>query len=68
MLQRFEEGLQCRVVPILIPGVVSHCAYQVVRPELVAERIEKFASIVAWARLQFLVAGAKIATGKLRAD
>lgn len=31
---------------ILIPGVVSHCVYQVEHPELVAERIEKFAGIV----------------------
>ena len=31
---------------VLIPGVVSHCVYQVEHPELVAERIEKFASIV----------------------
>ena len=31
---------------ILIPGVVSHCVYQVEHPELVAERIERFASAV----------------------
>ena len=31
---------------LLIPGVVSHCVYQVEHPELVAERIEKFAGIV----------------------
>ena len=31
---------------ILIPGVVSHCIYQVEHPELVAERIERFASVV----------------------
>jgi 5-methyltetrahydropteroyltriglutamate--homocysteine methyltransferase len=31
---------------ILIPGVVSHCVYQVEHPEIVAERIEKFASVV----------------------
>src|SRR6185503_6611572 len=31
---------------ILIPGVVSHCVYQVEHPELVAERIERFASVV----------------------
>ena len=31
---------------ILIPGVVSHCVYQVEHPELVAERIERFVSIV----------------------
>ena len=31
---------------LLIPGVVSHCVYQVEHPELVAERIERFASLV----------------------
>ena len=31
---------------ILIPGVVSHCVYQVEHPELVADRIERFAGIV----------------------
>jgi 5-methyltetrahydropteroyltriglutamate--homocysteine methyltransferase len=31
---------------ILIPGVVSHCIYQVEHPELVAQRIERFASVV----------------------
>jgi len=31
---------------ILIPGVVSHCVYQVEHPELVAERIERFAGAV----------------------
>lgn len=31
---------------ILIPGVVSHCVYQVEHPELVADRIEKFATVV----------------------
>ncbi|MBI3372010.1 MAG: cobalamin-independent methionine synthase II family protein [Betaproteobacteria bacterium] len=31
---------------ILIPGVVSHCVYQVEHPELVAQRIERFAGIV----------------------
>ena len=76
---------------VLIPGVVSHCVYQVEHPELVAERIERFASIVgrerviagtdcgfatsragdelhpdvAWAKLEALVAGARIASGRL---
>ena len=76
---------------VLIPGVVSHCVYQVEHPELVADRLEKFASIVgkerviagtdcgfatsragdelhpdvAWAKLQALVEGAKIATKRL---
>lgn len=31
---------------LLIPGVVSHCVYQVEHPELVAERIERFANVV----------------------
>lgn len=31
---------------VLIPGVVSHCVYQVEHPELVAERIERFASVI----------------------
>jgi len=76
---------------ILIPGVVSHCVYQVEHPELVAERIERFAGIVgrerviagtdcgfatsragdevhpdvAWAKLQSLVEGARIASSRL---
>jgi len=76
---------------ILIPGVVSHCVYQVEHPELVAERIERFASLVgrerviagtdcgfasaragdevhpdvAWAKLNSLVEGARIATSRL---
>jgi 5-methyltetrahydropteroyltriglutamate--homocysteine methyltransferase len=31
---------------VLIPGVVSHCVYQVEHPELVAQRIERFAGVV----------------------
>jgi 5-methyltetrahydropteroyltriglutamate--homocysteine methyltransferase len=31
---------------ILVPGVISHCVYQVEHPELVAQRIERFASAV----------------------
>lgn len=31
---------------ILVPGVVSHCVYQVEHPELVAQRIERFAGVV----------------------
>ncbi len=76
---------------ILIPGVVSHCVYQVEHPELVAQRIERFASVVgrerviagtdcgfatsragdelhpdvAWAKLESLVDGARIATSRL---
>ena len=76
---------------VLIPGVVSHCVYQVEHPELVAERIERFASVVgrerviagtdcgfatsragdeltaevAWAKLQAMVEGARIASARL---
>jgi 5-methyltetrahydropteroyltriglutamate--homocysteine methyltransferase len=76
---------------ILIPGVVSHCVYQVEHPELVAQRIERFASVVgrenviagndcgfataaagdevhpdvAWAKLQSLSEGARIASRRL---
>jgi 5-methyltetrahydropteroyltriglutamate--homocysteine methyltransferase len=31
---------------LLIPGVVSHCVSLVEHPELVAQRIERFASVV----------------------
>jgi len=76
---------------LLIPGVVSHCVYQVEHPELVAERIERFARVVgrerviagtdcgfatsragdevhpdvAWAKLESLVEGARIASARL---
>ena len=76
---------------ILIPGVVSHCVYQVEHPELVAERIERFAGVVgrerviagtdcgfatsragdevhpdvAWAKLEALAQGARIASARL---
>jgi 5-methyltetrahydropteroyltriglutamate--homocysteine methyltransferase len=76
---------------ILIPGVVSHCVYQVEHPELVAQRIERFAGVVgrenviggndcgfatsaagdevhpdvAWAKLQALGEGARIASRRL---
>ena len=76
---------------ILVPGVVSHCVYQVEHPELVAERIERFAGVVgrerviagtdcgfasaragdevhpdvAWAKLESLVEGARMATARL---
>jgi 5-methyltetrahydropteroyltriglutamate--homocysteine methyltransferase len=76
---------------ILIPGVVSHCVHLVEHPELVAQRIERYASIVgrenvlasndcgfatsaagdevhtevAWAKLEALVEGARIASGRL---
>ena len=73
------------------PGVVSHCVYQVEHPELVAERIERFAGVVgrerviagtdcgfatsragdevhpdvAWAKLEALAQGARIASARL---
>jgi 5-methyltetrahydropteroyltriglutamate--homocysteine methyltransferase len=31
---------------ILVPGVISHCVYQVEHPELVAQRLERFAGVV----------------------
>jgi len=31
---------------ILIPGVISHCVCQVEHPDLVAQRIERFAGVV----------------------
>jgi 5-methyltetrahydropteroyltriglutamate--homocysteine methyltransferase len=76
---------------ILIPGVVSHCVHLVEHPELVAQRIERYASIVgrdnvlasndcgfatsaagdevntevAWAKLEALAEGARIASARL---
>ncbi len=76
---------------ILIPGVVSHCIHLVEHPELVAQRILRFAGVVgrerviagtdcgfgtsgagdevhpdvAWAKLESLVEGARIASAKL---
>jgi 5-methyltetrahydropteroyltriglutamate--homocysteine methyltransferase len=43
--QVFEE-VKLPQGKILIPGVVSHCVYQVEHPELVAQRIERFARVV----------------------
>jgi 5-methyltetrahydropteroyltriglutamate--homocysteine methyltransferase len=40
------EELKLPAGKILIPGVVSHCVYQVEHPELVAQRIERFARVV----------------------
>ena len=31
---------------VLLPGVISHCVYQVEHPELIAQRIERFAKVV----------------------
>jgi 5-methyltetrahydropteroyltriglutamate--homocysteine methyltransferase len=76
---------------ILVPGVVSHCVQLVEHPELVAQRIVRFAEVVgrerviagtdcgfgtsgvgdevhpevAWAKLQSLAEGARIASRRL---
>ncbi|MEX5256034.1 cobalamin-independent methionine synthase II family protein [Kocuria arenosa] len=71
---------------VIIPGVVSHSTNVVEHPELVADRIEQFASVVgrenvvastdcglggrlhpqiAWAKLESLVAGARLASERL---
>ena len=76
---------------MLIPGVVSHCVELVEHPELVAQRIGRYASVlgrerviasndcgfgtasagdqvhedVAWAKLQALADGARIASKQL---
>lgn len=76
---------------VLIPGVVSHCVSLIEHPELVAQRICRFAEVagrerviasndcgfatssagdevhpeVAWAKLQALTEGARIATASL---
>jgi 5-methyltetrahydropteroyltriglutamate--homocysteine methyltransferase len=43
---RVWEEVELPPGKILIPGVVSHCVYQVEHPELVAQRIERFASVI----------------------
>jgi 5-methyltetrahydropteroyltriglutamate--homocysteine methyltransferase len=76
---------------VLIPGVVSHCVYLVEHPELVAQRIARFAGVVgaerviasndcgfataaagdqvhpdvAWAKLEALVQGSRLASAAL---
>jgi 5-methyltetrahydropteroyltriglutamate--homocysteine methyltransferase len=76
---------------IIIPGVVSHCIHLVEHPELVAQRIVRFAEVVgrerviagtdcgfgtsgagdevhpevAWAKLQSMVDGARLASRRL---
>ena len=88
---RVWEEVRLPAGKILIPGVVSHCVYQVEHPELVAQRIERFANVVgrenviagndcgfatsaagdevhpdvAWAKLQSLSEGARMATRRL---
>jgi 5-methyltetrahydropteroyltriglutamate--homocysteine methyltransferase len=70
----------------MLPGVVSHATNVVEHPELVAERIVRFADLVgrqrviastdcglggrihpdiAWAKLEALVQGAALASGRL---
>ena len=74
---------------ILIPGVVSHSTNLIEHPQLVAERIERFAALVgrenviagtdcgfggrvhpqlAWAKLESLAQGARLASDKLWSD
>jgi 5-methyltetrahydropteroyltriglutamate--homocysteine methyltransferase len=74
---------------ILIPGVITHATNIVEHPELVSERIQRYARLVgkenviagadcgfggrvhpeiAWAKLQSLVEGARLATTALRFD
>jgi 5-methyltetrahydropteroyltriglutamate--homocysteine methyltransferase len=71
---------------VLLPGVVSHTTNLLEHPELVADRIERFARVVgrdnviaatdcglggrvhpqiAWAKLQSLVEGARLASERL---
>jgi 5-methyltetrahydropteroyltriglutamate--homocysteine methyltransferase len=71
---------------VILPGVVSHATNVLEHPELVADRIERFTSLVgrenviastdcglggrihpelAWAKLQALVSGARLATHRI---
>jgi hypothetical protein len=57
---------------LILPGVVSHATNVVEHPELVAERIGRFAGLVgrvrpqiAWAKLETLAQGAAIASRQL---
>ena len=76
---------------VLLPGVVSHCSHLVEHPELVAQRIERYADIVgrervmasndcgfatsaagdevhpdvAWAKMEAMTEGARIASKRL---
>jgi 5-methyltetrahydropteroyltriglutamate--homocysteine methyltransferase len=88
---RVWEDIKLPDGKVLIPGVISHCSYLVEHPELVAQRIARFAGVVgrerviasndcgfatsaagddippdiAWAKLEALVAGARLATRQL---
>jgi 5-methyltetrahydropteroyltriglutamate--homocysteine methyltransferase len=85
------EEVQLAADKVLIPGVVSHCVTLVEHPELVAQRIMRFAGVlgrervlasndcgfataaagdevhpdVAWAKLEALSEGARLATKQL---
>ena len=80
------ENLELPEGKYIVPGVVSHSTNVVEHPELVAQRIEQFASVVgkenvvastdcglggrlhpdlAWAKLESLAAGARIASERL---
>ena len=43
---RVWEEIKLPKDKVLVPGVISHCVYQVEHPELVAQRIERFAGVV----------------------
>jgi len=89
---RLWERIELPRGKVIIPGVITHCSVLVEHPELVAERIVRFASVVgrerviagsdcgfgtfaspipeihptiAWAKLQALVEGARLATRAL---
>lgn len=80
------EDLELPADRVLVPGIVSHATNVVEHPELVAQRIERFARAVgperviastdcglggrihpdiAWTKLETLVEGARIASGRL---
>jgi len=80
---RVWESVKLPEGKVLVPGVVTHSTNLIEHPELVADRVERFASVagrenvvaatdcglggrvhpmVAWAKLETLAAGAKLAT------
>jgi len=85
------EDVRLPADKVLVPGVVSHCVSLVEHPELVAQRITRYASVVgrervlasndcgfataaagdevhpqvAWAKMQALCEGARLASGRL---
>jgi 5-methyltetrahydropteroyltriglutamate--homocysteine methyltransferase len=83
---RVWEDVELPEGTLILPGVVSHATNVVEHPQLVADRIERFASLVgrervlastdcglggrlhpdiAWAKLESLAAGARLADGAL---